>query len=65
MPCRNRKVRVHECTRYNLLSTDILDLNNLNRKSYNVGTFSDGPFNPNVDPIGALITFVGCSPGND
>ena len=44
---------------------NILDLNNLNRKYYNAGTFSDGPFNPNVDPIGALITFVGCSPGND
>ena len=29
------------------------------------GTFSDGPFNPNEDPIGALITFVGCGPGKE
>ena len=28
------------------------------------GTFTDGPFNPNEDPIGAMINFVGCAPGN-
>ena len=33
--------------------------------SFNIGTFSDGPFNPNEDPIGALITFVGCGPGKE
>ena len=33
--------------------------------SFNLGTFSDGPFNPNEDPIGALITFVGCGPGKE
>lgn len=31
----------------------------------NIGTFTDGPFNPNEDPIGAMITFVGCAPGNE
>merc|ERR1711934_519712 len=27
------------------------------------GTFSDGPFDPDEDPINALITYVGCGPG--
>ena len=31
----------------------------------NIGTFTDGPFNPNEDPIGAMINFVGCAPGNE
>ena len=31
----------------------------------NLGTFTDGPFNPNEDPIGAMINFVGCAPGNE
>ena len=28
-----------------------------------VGTFSEGPFDPNDDPLQALITYVGCGPG--
>ena len=28
------------------------------------GTFTNGPFNPREDPIGAMINFVGCAPGN-
>jgi len=27
------------------------------------GTFTNGPFNPREDPIGAMINFVGCAPG--
>ena len=30
----------------------------------NIGTFTNGPFNPREDPIGAMINFVGCAPGN-
>ena len=27
------------------------------------GTYTEGPFDPNKDPIDALITYVGCNPG--
>ena len=28
-----------------------------------VGTFTEGPFDPDEDPLQALITYVGCGPG--
>ena len=31
----------------------------------NIGTFTNGPFNPREDPIGAMINFVGCAPGKE
>ena len=27
------------------------------------GTFTNGPFDPDVDPLNALLTYMGCSPG--
>ena len=36
-----------------------------NNHRKNIGTFTNGPFNPREDPIGAMINFVGCAPGNE
>ena len=44
-------------------ASDVMILETIVRN--NIGTFTNGPFNPREDPIGAMINFVGCAPGNE